>query len=150
MTDDRSLQKLLERFVRQHREFEGEWMEESFTWSPALLRLAQSQPFAQFQWIALRVSTRVRTLGIRPVLQTPFLSLAQLETDGFRIEALPHRQGVSAADPNAGRYWIAELVSMNEAYLREYAHTPPATWHVLDEHLLTRQLPDPPPLPRLL
>jgi hypothetical protein len=54
MPTARSLRKLLERFVRDHIEYDGERMEASFTWSPELLTLAGSEPFASFQWLAPR------------------------------------------------------------------------------------------------
>jgi hypothetical protein len=141
MPTGRSLGKHLEDFVRYHAEYNGEWMEETFTWLPELLRLAQSEPFAQFQWLALHARTRVRILGIRPELDTPFLSLTQFEADGFCIETLHHGHGLPA-DVTTNRYWIAELVSTNEVRLLEGVHVPPASWHVLDEHVLTRPPPD--------
>jgi hypothetical protein len=55
MTTGRSLRKLPERFVRDHVEYDGEWTEETFTWSP--------------EW----------------------LTFAQIEADGFRVEGTPQR-----------------------------------------------------------
>jgi hypothetical protein len=132
-----SHRKLLERFVRQYGGFDGEWIEENFTWSGGLLALARSEPFACFEWLALREQGRMRILGICSVPDTPHLSLATLEADGFRIEVLPHG-GVVPADPAGLRYWIAELVSAHEVHLRECAHVLPDIWHVLVERVLRK------------
>jgi len=142
MPTGRELRKHLEGFVRHHAEYNAEWMEETFTWPPELLRLAQSEPFAQFQWLALRAPSRVRILGIRPEVETPFLSLAQFEVGGFCIKTLHYGHG-SPDDVTATRYWIAELVSANQVRLLACVHEPPTAWHVLDEHALTRAPPDP-------
>lgn len=139
MVNGRSYGRQLESYIRSRVERRGEWLEDHFTGLPELLSLAQSPPFAGFQWSGLRGATGVRTLGVRPLLDGgPFFSLSQFEAEGFRVETTRHPAHPAARNATVSHYLIAELIATLRASVCVCAHVPPATWCVLDEHQLRR------------
>lgn len=139
-----SCRRRLESFVRDRVAESVDWFEESLTWPPEALAMVSCSALSGFQWLGVRVADEVRLFGIRPLIEEPFFSIAQLEKEGFELDSTEHPHRIPS-DIALGHYWVAEVISPTQMVVCECAFAAPRTWYVLNEHVFwkrpQRQLP---------
>ncbi|MBX5462641.1 MAG: hypothetical protein IRZ28_16315 [Steroidobacteraceae bacterium] len=131
----RSLQALLENYVRHGSGLGVEWVEHEFGWPRGVLDLARLEIFEGFQWACLQSRTDSSILGIRAADGANVFSARAMRTSGvtvcsLRTESLAERLG------RTRRFVVAELAGSTSFCVSVFAHRPPTTWQLIEQRVM--------------
>lgn len=141
LADDhrRSLQALLESYVRHGSGLGVEWVEHEFGWPPGLLDAARLEIFEGFQWACLQSRTDSSLLGIRAAEGARVFFPGAMRTSGVAVCSI-RTETLAEKLSRTRRFVVAELAGSSSFCVSVLAHRPPTTWQLLEQRVMKRDV----------